>query len=192
MSRSRHDYIAQLERKRLLRLERLERERQEREEVSQGVGETVSLGAERGEAFDVPKSRRGERAKPVRRLTGIDWLERQGRLKEPLLTLARLYGKRYREANEAAPLKSCLAERAAGSGPPSPEVTAALAARRAVAASRLAVMRQHLAFEPSLVQALDLICGQEMTPREATRNGAEAARLEGLLMAALGIIERSE
>jgi len=60
------------------------------------------------------------------------------------------------------------------------------------AAARLAFYRRRLSDQATLVQALDLICGQELTPREATASERDAGKLEAVLVVALDILASPE
>ena len=187
---SRHDYIAGLERKRLARLETRARERREREEVEAGVAESVNLGLSRGEAFDAPEPGKGARTRPVRRMSGLGWLAKQGRMPPDLKRIGETYGDAYRVAQGEDSIRSCIGDTNGGGSsvirmPPS----FILVRMRQRARDDLAGMRARLGNEQSLIQAMDLICGDEKTPREASKNGADAAALEALLMAALRLLQ---
>ena len=77
---SRAAYLARLERERLIRVEQQGRARLEARQVAEGVAETVALSQARGAQFEAPPAARGERQRPYRRLAGLDWLLRKGRL----------------------------------------------------------------------------------------------------------------
>ena len=75
---SRKAELARLERERLLRLEERARVRREALAVNEGVSETVTLSRARGSGVAAPSGARGE--SPYRRLAGLDWLSKKGRL----------------------------------------------------------------------------------------------------------------
>jgi hypothetical protein len=52
----------------------------------------------------------------------------------------------------------------------------------------LASFRQRLAGQLDLVRACDLVCGEELTPREASENERDAGRLEAVLLVALDLL----
>jgi hypothetical protein len=56
------------------------------------------------------------------------------------------------------------------------------------ASARLAEYRRRLLRQADLVKACDLICGEELTPREAAEGDREAGRLEAILLVALDIL----
>jgi hypothetical protein len=58
----------------------------------------------------------------------------------------------------------------------------------AQASARLDALRRRLAGQRDLVRACDLICGEELTPREACANDREAGRLEAVLQVALDLL----
>lgn len=179
--------LADEERRQLLAQEREQRERAERQAVRAGVAEVIDLGKVRGEAFLVPGPRKA-RAEPVRRLTGLEWLTRKGKITAEQASLGLDYGECYREAQAAPRLKSCLAEPSGGQ-PPTPAALAARARRRHLRVERLDRYRAALGRQPDLVSALDLVCGEEKTPREAAKNGQGAGIVEALVVAALGVIQ---
>ena len=72
-------------------------------------------------------------------------------------------------------------------GTPLTEVLAQAEARMA-AAAKLALYRRKLHQHPTLLAACDLVCGQELTPREAARTDREAGRLEAVLEVALDLL----
>jgi hypothetical protein len=56
------------------------------------------------------------------------------------------------------------------------------------ASARLSQYRGRLWRQRDLVSACDLVCGEELTPREAVSGDRDAARLEALLVVALDIL----
>ena len=58
----------------------------------------------------------------------------------------------------------------------------------AQAAARLAAMRARLWDQADLVSACDLVCGQELTPREAVSSEREVGRIEALVAVALDVL----
>lgn len=184
--RSRKAYLDALERQRLLKAEQRATERRARQEVETGVSETVALGQARGEEFDAPTARDG-RQKPVRRLSGIDWLQRQGVLSEGMMRAARDYADTWERAQGDDSIKSALAmsERVDG-GPGAPSF--AQSAKRLMASKRLAEMHRALGPANGLLRAVEDVFGRGMTPRQASRNGQEAAATQALAIAGLTLI----
>lgn len=157
-------------------------------QVDTGVTETVNLGSERGEAFDVPASTVPGRQKPVRRLSGVEWLHRQGKLSERRQRASEAYLAAYQGAMSVDGLRSCLGDHTPGNGNKPVAHLIASAEARARAIHTLRGHHRALMHQQDLIVACDLIVGQGKTPREASVNGAQAARLEGLVLVALDLI----
>lgn len=192
MSRTAH--LARLERERLSMLERRAKARAERLAVGEGIAETVSLSRGRGAKFSAPDAARAERVGPYRRLAGLDWLERKGRVTEAQKTMGERYGACWRRARAEGTIGSTLDLQSGGGpakGTPLTEVLAQAEAR-AQAQARLNLYRRRLGAQPALVKACDLICGEELTPREAARSEREVARLEAVLEVALDLLAMGE
>ena len=64
------------------------------------------------------------------------------------------------------------------------------AAGRQRAEAELTAMRARLFGQSDLVSVCDLVCGQELTPREAGGGKREAARVEAVLKVALDLLAR--
>ena len=62
------------------------------------------------------------------------------------------------------------------------------AAGRVRAEEELAEFRRRLFGQSDLVTVCDLICGQELTPREAGGGDRDAARIEAVLKVALDVL----
>ena len=185
---SRTAYLARLERERLSMLERRARARAESRAVSVGVDETVALSAARGAAFETPARTRGEREKPYRKLAGLDWLARRGRIAAAQKSAGERYGACYRRAQAEPSIGSSLDVRPdTGSGAAIATVLAQ-AEGRVQAQAKLAELRRRLGGQPALVAACDQICGEELTPREAAGGEREAGRLEAVLEVALDLL----
>lgn len=181
---------ARRERERLLQVERREQAKTESAAVAAGVAETVALSQARGAAFEAPKSGRGERERPYRRQAGLEWLAGRGRLSTQQKAAGERYGAVYRRARNEGSIPSTLDVKP-GMGSPGGEPLAAVLQRAegsAQAQARLATFRQHLWGQGDLITACDLICGQELTPREAAGGEREAGRLEAVLTVALDIL----
>lgn len=185
---SRTAYLARLERERLAMLERRAQARAQSREVGAGVAETVGLQAARGAAFEVPAQGRGVRETPYRKLAGLDWLARRGRLAAAQKQAGERYGACYRRARAAPSIGSTLEVQSGAGGGASIAEVLAQAEGRAQAEARLAELRRQLGQQPALVAACDLICGEELTPREAAGGEREAGRLEAVLDVALDLL----
>jgi hypothetical protein len=181
MSRTAH--LARLERERLSMLERRAQARVERRAVEDGITETVALSRGRGAKFAAPDPGRGEREGPYRRLTGLDWLARKGRVSEMQRAMGERYGACWRRARAEASIGSTLDVQPGGGPAKGTPLSAVLAQAeaRAQAQARLNLYRRRLGTQPALVAACDLICGEELTPREAAKSDREVARLEAAL-----------
>ena len=177
-------------RERLVRQARMARAQAHAREVADGVAETVALSRARGEAIAEPEGgRRGPRARPYRRQSGLDWLTAKGRIGPEARAAGERYGAAYRRVKLEAAIPSTLNPRIRG-----PFVTPDLASTLAhgegteAARRRLSAFRARLWRQADLVAACDLICGEEKTPREAVGGDREAARLEAVLKVALDIL----
>lgn len=179
-------------RERLKTLEARERARTEARAVADGVAETVELGLARGEAFDKPAPRRGERETPYRRQAGLEWLSRKGRISAIQRAAGEAYGACYRRAGAVAHIGSTLEVQPSGGLAAGPSLGMLLkqAAGRQRAETELSQMRELLFVQSDLVSVCDLVCGQELTPREAGGGEREALRVEAVLKVALDLLAR--
>ena len=177
-------------RERLKMLEAREAARTQAKAVADGIAETVELSEARGAAFERPEPRRGEREMPYRRQAGLAWLAGKGRITERQRVAGEVYGDCYRRAGVSASLGSTLEVQPGGSLPGGPPLSVLLkyAQGRRHAEARLAGMRTRLFGQSDLVSVCDLICGRELTPREAGGGDREAARIEAVLKVALDIL----
>ncbi|WP_309089727.1 hypothetical protein [Phenylobacterium sp.] len=177
-------------RDRLLRLERQARAQAEARAVMDGVAETVALSRARGAAIETP-GRGKARAQPVRRLSGLEWLLRKGRLSVAEAAAGERYGQAYRRAKLDPAIPSTLevqAQTAFSAAGPSLKHLVARAHGTAQASELLAGYRRRLLMQPDLIGACDEICGEERTPREAAGGDRDGARLEAVLKVALNIL----
>ncbi len=179
-------------RERLKTLEARERARTEARAVAEGVAETVDLARARGAAFEKPAARRGERETPYRRQAGLEWLTRKRRINALQRTAGEAYGACYRRAGAGARIGSTLEVQPSGGLAAGPSLGMLLkqAAGRQRAEVELAAMRARLFGQSDLVSVCDLVCGQELTPREAGGGEREAARVEAVLKVALDLLAR--
>ncbi|WP_304165734.1 hypothetical protein [Phenylobacterium aquaticum] len=186
MSRTAH--FARLERERLIAVDQTTRRRAEARATAAGVRETVTLSAARGARFEGPAGDKVGREQPYRRLAGLDWLARKGRLTTDQLKAGEAYGDCYRKASAEAALGSSLAA-LPGSGQGTPiTLVVRQAEARAQAAAHLAMLRGKLGGQADLIAACDHVCGRELTPREAADGEREAGRLEAVLRVALDLM----
>ena len=176
-------------RERLKVLEARERDRTEARAVADGVAETVALAQARGGEFERPAARKGERETPYRRQAGLDWLAGKGRITARQKAAGESYGACFRRAGSAPTMSSTLEVQPGGfSGGPSLGLVLRQAAGRQRAEAELAGYRARLFGQSDLVTVCDLICGQELTPREAGDGDRDAARIEAVLKVALDIM----
>lgn len=177
-------------RERLLMLERRAKARAEARAVAEGVAETVALSKRRGAGFSKEPAGRGGRETPYQRRSGLDWLAQKGRLGEAQKAAGERYGELFRRAEAEARIGSTLEVQPGGETRTERalEVVLKQAARRALARDQLTALRARLMDQPDLVGACDLICGRELTPREAAGGEREALRLEAVLKVALDLL----
>lgn len=189
MTHARH--LAQLaakERQELLREEAQAKARQEAQDVHQGVTETLVLGDRRGEEFHAPSPDRDGKPKPVRRLSGLEFMAGKGLLTEAQITAGERYGEAYRAAVGEESLKSCLdVGPGGGGGEVRPAFLLSRAEWRAGMRAKLALWRASIK-HPRLIAALDAICGEELTPRGLARDGRDAAVISEQVRIALDIL----
>jgi len=172
----------------LLRRAELEAARAETRAVEAGVAETLGLERGRGAVFTVEDD--GEApARPHRRQPGLDWLERKGRISEDQKAAGLRYRDAYQVAQPVISLGSTLeVQPGMGGGGLPLKALIARAGHRQQAEQKLAMYRRRLAEHPALVGACDLICGRELTPREAAGGEREGIRLEAVLVVALDLL----
>lgn len=186
MSRTAH--LARLERERLIAVDQSARRRAEARATSAAVRETVALSIARGAGFEAPPAEKPGREKPYRRLAGLVWLARKGRLTAAQVRAGEDYGACYRRAEAGAGVGSSLAIQPGAAQGTSIAQVVRQAEARSQAAARLAVLRGRLGGQPDLIAACDQVCGRELTPREATGGEREAGRLEAVLAVALDLL----
>lgn len=180
---------ARRERERLLTLERRETARAEARAVADGVAESVALSRARGAAFEAPKGK-GPRDAPYRRQSGLDWLARKGRISEAQKAAGLAYGACLRRARTSQAIPSSW-EVKPGMGDlagPALEEVLAHAEGTVQATARLAKLRARLSHHAEMIAACDLVCGDEMTPREAAGGEREGVRMESVLRVALDLL----
>lgn len=144
-----------------LRLERQEERRQDEAANAQRFAENMLLDAPRGELV-APPTKRGDAAKPQRRVTGIEWLLNKGRIAEWQATPLARYGVDYRTATREVSLRSGLDFTVRGGEPPDRTQAMRDAEIRLEKAQREAL---HGLSE--IILACNTIAGQQKTPREA-------------------------
>jgi hypothetical protein len=183
---------ARATRARLQKLEARQKTQAEARAVSEGVAETVTLSRARGSAM--VQADGGARSGPYQRQSGLGWLTRKGRLTPLQAAAGERYGAAFRRAGEAPGIKSTLdvqpgAGVAAG---PSLALILRLGEGRRQAAAQLVDFRRRLLGQGDLIAACDLVCGEELTPREACGGDSrEAARVEAVLKVALDILAQT-
>lgn len=175
---------------RLKVLEAREKARATARAVAEGVAESVALARGRGAAFEKPAGARGGRETPYRRQAGLEWLASKGRITPAQKAAGEAYGARWRRAGSAPTIGSTLAVQPSGGLAAGPSLALVLkqAAGRQRAQAELAEMRARLFGQSDLVTVCDLICGQELTPREAGGGDRDAVRIEAVLKVALDIL----
>jgi hypothetical protein len=176
------------QRQRFAILEAREKAREEAAAVADGVVETVDLAQARGAEFDVRDAKPGAPAPPNRRLTGLEHLSRRGKITAEQRAAGERYGELYRIVKVEGEIGAMdFNGSAAGAG------TALLKVRRdaderADARHELAIARSKFWNQATIMRALDLVCGEEKTPREAAMNGQDAIRIEACAIAGLDML----
>jgi hypothetical protein len=177
------------ERGRLVVAEQRQRAQAEARAVAEGVAETVALEQRRGAVFELAETDGRGRDRPYRRQPGLDWLQRKGRISETQRKAGERYRDAYLVAEPVAAIGSTLeVQPGMGGGGPALATLVARADRRRAAEAKLALYRRQLLQHPALIAACDLICGQELTPREAGGGDREGIRVEAVLLVALDLL----
>lgn len=178
------------QRERQMLLERRTLAQAEAKALAEGVAETVALSAARGAQFEHSLSTRTKRESPYRRQAGLEWLASKGRLTLGQRVAGERYGAVFRRARMEGSIPSTLGLEPRTSAPGGPSLSTVLAHAEGTAQARakLALYRRQLSAQASLVAACDMICGQELTPREACANDRDAGKLEAVLIVALDIL----
>ena len=181
-------------RERLKILEAREKGRTEARAVADGVAESVALGRARGAVFEKPAARKGERETPYRRQAGLEWLLKKGRISERQKAAGERYGACWRRAGSTPSMGSTLEVQPSGGVAAGMSLALLLkqSAGRLRAEQELTGFRERLFGQSDLVSVCDLICGQELTPREAGGGDRDAARIEAVLKVALDILAAAE
>jgi hypothetical protein len=154
----------------------------------------LAVAVRRGGAFDTAPAADGGRETPYRRQSGLAWLLRKGRITAQQAQAGERYGEAFRAASAAPAIGSTL-EVQPGSGlaaGPSLGLILRQGAGRRQAQAHLAAYRRQLLNQRELVGVCDLICGAELTPREAAGGERDAARLEAVLKVALDILAMAQ
>lgn len=180
--------LALIQKRRNLQLERQEKARAEAQALADRMAETRARGEARGEEFEQQPKRRGEQDKPLQRVTGLAWLYRKGKLTDDQFAAGSRYGACYRMAKGEASIRSILNRDVAGGEGPTLEALMQQSERNEQARAKLAMYRNQMQGEVTIITACDLICGDELTPREAAQNGRDATALEVLMIAGLSMM----
>lgn len=186
---SRKAFLARLERDRLRLAEARGRARAEALAVSEGLRETVDLSEARGAAFETAAQPASARPGPRRRLSGLEWLAKRGKLSSAQRQTGERYGLLYRRASAAGKIGSSLNLNEDGGAATPMMAVVAQAEARSAAMLKLAELRRRLSGHAGLVSACDRICGEELTPREATGEERAALKLEAVLEVALDLLQ---
>jgi hypothetical protein len=160
--------------------------REEARAMAAGVAETLGLEAARGAAFAADDEGVRER---YRRQPGLEWLARKGRISEDQRAAGERYRDAYLVAQPTVAIGSTLeVQPGSSAGGTSLKALIARADFRAAAERKLSMYRAQLAGHPALVAACDLVCGRELTPREAAGGERDAMKLEAVLLVALDLL----
>lgn len=175
-----HVSLASIERAQLIRDEAREKARAEDRWIEAARAETLALAALRAEPIEAPKAGRGERRKPMRRKSGLDWLADKGRLSKTQKAAGERYGVDYRLGEEVR-LRSALNDTVVGytDGP-----TGVAGAARV----RLANARKALGDHKAMIGVCNAVCGIGLTLREFTAARRDAEVAETRLLIALDLL----
>jgi hypothetical protein len=114
----------------------------------------------------------------------------KGRISAIQRAAGEAYGACYRRAGAPPHIGSTLEVQPGGGLAAGPSLGMLLkqAAGRQRAETELAEMRARLFRQSDLVSVCDLVCGRELTPREAGGGEREAQRIEAVLKVALDLL----
>lgn len=178
-----HVDLVAIERAQLLKEEGRAKARAEDRWIEDTRAETVRLAALRGEAIEAPTARRGERRKPMRRKTGLEWLAAKGRLTRTQAEAGDRYGVDYRIGDEVS-IRSILNDSVKGYCEGPAEFVGAAKVRLANARRR--ALQDH----PALVSVCNAVCGVGLTLREFAGERRDADVAETRLLVALDLLAR--
>lgn len=188
MAKRNNANLAEIERRQNLATEMRAKAKAEENALVERLDETARLADQRGEELDRPKHGRGEGRKPMRRMSGLEWLHRKGKITADQMACGVRYGAAYRRAAAEQSIRSILNRDISGSEGPTVEQLCENATKVAHARQRLAMFRCQLMGEVTIINAVDAVCGLEQTPREAAQNGRDASAIEALVVAGLGLL----
>lgn len=177
-------------RRRLIVLEAREKARIIAAEVEEGISETSALAEERGGAFVRPKVGRGDLQKPIRRMSGLEWLltREPARITQDQKAMGERWGALWRVATGEASVRSCMNDSVGSGAGVSVKAVKHSAEARVLAGEKLDELNLMLLNQGRLLRALTEVCGRELTPREASRDGHDALQLECLVCVALDML----
>lgn len=183
--------LAHIERELNLKAERQARAKADDDWSERAQAETIILDQIRGGGIERSEVKRGERRKPLRRKSGLEWLMSKGRLGSPQEAIARFdagqrYGSDHRQATEAS-VKSCMANmegRVDGGKHSESEPPSMVTAQHRITRANIIALRSH----SGMIGVTSAVCGQGLTLMEfaGTREGAE--RAEATLLIALDLL----
>ncbi len=179
---------AAAQRRRDLALEARAHNRAEEGALERRLAETEALARARGEALERPERRPGEPRRPMRRITGLQWLLARGRIDAVQSQAGERYGALCWQAGKGD-MPSSLKERVGGPTPGEPgeaRMAALLAKDRADWAIRQCLPD---AVGRELVALCAKVCGETATVREAAGGERQAAeRMEVQLAVCLNML----
>jgi len=165
--------------------------RAEARAVAAGVEETLALERRRGAVF-AEVAEDGRERGAYRRQPGLEWLARKGRITADQKAAGERYREAYLVAQPVVAIGSTLeVQPGMAAGGPALKALVARAGFRAAAERKLAMYRGQLFGHPALVAACDLVCGRELTPREAAGGERDGLKLEAVLLVALDLLAAS-
>lgn len=172
-----------IERAQLLKEETRARARAEDRWIEDSRAETLRLAELRGEELEVPRTGRGERRKPMRRKTGLEWLADKGRLTRMQREAGERYGVDWRVGEEVS-IRSILNDSVKGYSEGPTEFVGAAKVRLRHA------RRDALGDHRRLIDVCDAVCGLGLTLREFAADRRDAEVAETRLLIALDLLAR--
>lgn len=179
-------HLQTIERRRNLRLEAITKARAEDRWQEDAQTDTLAQAALRGESIVRVEQKRGERRKPLLRVSAVQWLYGEGKLgggqdADLRQRAADQYGDDYRSSEDVR-VRSCLNDSVSGNDSPSMVFERA---RRRLVQARIIGLQSH----QGMITVCDMVCGASIRPRQlAMGDERKGIRNEQTLLIALDLL----
>lgn len=166
--------------------DRRAKEREADRRLEYGISpDTITIAAARGEPITEFPARPGEREKPPKRLSGLDWLWLKGRITVAQMGAGLKYGDDYRLSTDLSIRSGSNFDRSGGDGTTSQEI-------RMEAQRRLAAVQRHgLNGHVDLIDLCNRVAGEGKRLRDLVNgDDQEATKKEAVFKVALDMLVR--